>query len=109
MRHISHEGHGEDLERQPSGAPLQLISIPLFSEENTSHSTLEVAHGHEAKISSDHHTHPPIYKRRTEANSTELFFDLFFVANMTVFTTDHEIDNGEGKSSSMSSMFLGRI
>ena len=114
MRHGSHDGHAEDLERHPSTAPLKLIAIPLYDDENTSHSTLESSSGlraggtprmdeNTAKFtaehgSHDHHLHRPIYKRRTEANSTELFFDLFFVANLTVFTTQHEVDAGQSTS-----------
>ena len=45
------------------------------------------------------HTRSPLFKPRFEAKTVELFFDLFFVANLTVFAIDHEINDG-------SSMYL---
>ncbi|KAI9689684.1 MAG: hypothetical protein M1820_010084 [Bogoriella megaspora] len=35
----------------------------------------------------------PAFKRHSEATSTELFYDLFFVANLTTFTSSHEIND----------------
>lgn len=114
MQHQIHGGQGDDLERHPSATPLKLIAIPLYREEGTTPSTLESSQGLQAGGShhvsekapsfavkhdgSDHHSQRPIYKRRTEANSTELFFDLFFVANLTVFSGQHEVDDGESMS-----------
>jgi len=40
----------------------------------------------------------PLFKQRSEASTIELFFDLFFVANLTVFSLDHEIDDGHSVS-----------
>jgi len=40
----------------------------------------------------------PLFKQRSEASTVELFFDLFFVANLTVFSLDHEIDDGHSMS-----------
>ncbi|KAI9694927.1 MAG: hypothetical protein M1822_000544 [Bathelium mastoideum] len=34
----------------------------------------------------------PAFQRHAEATSTELFYDLFFVANLTTFTSVHEIN-----------------
>ena len=39
----------------------------------------------------------PFFKPRHQARTVELFFDLFFVANLTVFSIDHEIDDGSSK------------
>ena len=41
----------------------------------------------------------PIFKPRHQARNVELFFDLFFVANLTVFSIDHEINDGSSKVS----------
>ena len=109
MHHESYSGHGEDLERHPSAAPLKLIAIPLHTEEGAGSESFGSSQGlragggshldeKAAQLTAGHHTQPSIYKRRTEANSTELFFDLFFVANLTVFSSRHEVDDGESMS-----------
>ncbi|KAI4234389.1 MAG: hypothetical protein LQ349_003827 [Xanthoria aureola] len=41
----------------------------------------------------------PAFREREEASSIELFYDLFFVANLTSFTTVHAIDDKETISS----------
>lgn len=38
----------------------------------------------------------PHLRRQPEATPIELFFDLFFVANLSSFTATHEINNVEG-------------
>ena len=35
----------------------------------------------------------PEFKKRTETTNIELFYDLFFVANLTAFSTNHEIND----------------
>ena len=35
----------------------------------------------------------PIFKRHHESSTIELFYDLFFVANLTIFTATHEINS----------------
>ena len=40
----------------------------------------------------------PIFREREEASSIELFYDLFFVANLTSFTNVHSIDDFTGMS-----------
>lgn len=37
--------------------------------------------------------------RRSDTTSIELFFDLFFVANLSTFTATHEINNLNGMPS----------
>ncbi|KAI9663931.1 MAG: hypothetical protein M1821_007422 [Bathelium mastoideum] len=37
----------------------------------------------------------PAFQRHAEATSTELFYDLFFVANLTTFTSVHEINTSK--------------
>lgn len=39
---------------------------------------------------------PPHLYRHSDATPIELFFDLFFVANLSTFTATHEINNLEG-------------
>lgn len=42
----------------------------------------------------DHALHDnPQFRRHTEATNAELFYDLFFVANLTVFTQVHEVND----------------
>lgn len=36
-----------------------------------------------------------VFSQRHEANTVELFFDLFFVANLATFTTYHSITDGD--------------
>lgn len=40
----------------------------------------------------------PLFREHHEANSIELFSDLFFVANLATFTANHDIENAQGKS-----------
>ena len=35
----------------------------------------------------------PSFKRHEEATDIELFFDLFFVANLTIFSQNHELNS----------------
>ena len=48
----------------------------------------------------DRHDDPdePKLKRAHEASVIQLFYDLFFVANLTTFTKVHEINNSESMS-----------
>jgi hypothetical protein len=64
------------------------------------------AHAHGSVSSGSDHGSPaeqdpdvPVLKRAHEASTIQLFFDLFFVANLTTFTSLHEIDNWQGRSS----------
>jgi hypothetical protein len=38
-----------------------------------------------------------IFREHHEADSIELFYDLFFVANLATFTANHDIENPQGK------------
>jgi len=40
----------------------------------------------------------PELRRQSDATPIELFFDLFFVANLSTFTATHEINNVNGMS-----------
>ncbi len=46
-----------------------------------------------------HHTDSdaPMFKHHHEATSIELFYDLFFVANLATFTANHEVDTRESE------------
>lgn len=46
-----------------------------------------------------HDAEPPAFREKEEASSIELFFDLFFVANLTSFTTIHPIDDKQSEYS----------
>lgn len=50
------------------------------------------SHGHSAPraVSPD-----PIFEKHAEATNIELFYDLFFVANLTVFSTVKEVNDGQ--------------
>lgn len=39
----------------------------------------------------------PVLKRAHEASTIQLFYDLFFVANLTTFTNVHEIDDADSE------------
>lgn len=39
----------------------------------------------------------PVYRHSPEASKIELFYDLFFVANLTSFTSNHPIDSRDSK------------
>ena len=46
---------------------------------------------------------PPL-RFQTESNTIQLFYDLFFVANLTTFTAKHEINDGSRKSHHLSNV-----
>jgi len=80
------------------------ITGPLdCKEDNMNHKTHEETNtnAQENVIDIDQtHLHPtesdaPMFKHHHEATSIELFYDLFFVANLATFTANHEIDTGE--------------
>jgi hypothetical protein len=80
------------------------ITGPLdCREDNSNHRTHE-----ETKINTPENTiefdqirlhhmesDAPLFKHHHEATAIELFYDLFFVANLATFTANHEIDTGE--------------
>src|SRR5436305_11514767 len=41
--------------------------------------------------------HIPIFKPHRESSTIELFYDLFFVANLTVFTKNYEVKSAKGE------------
>ena len=92
---------------------LPLIVSPLAGEDDDHHD----GHGDHHGGHGDHHDekrgstasvasvktlapHPeePRLKMPHEAPTIELFYDLYFVANLTVFSSQHEIHSWNGKS-----------
>ena len=85
-------------------------SLPWFASPLEEHSEHPLAHHsreHDAeapydtspeKEQTEHQTHPALdreltFREREEASSIELFYDLFFVANLSSFTGTHDIDS----------------
>lgn len=66
-------------------------SLPLSSEQSSIEKSEPVVSICEDGSST------PAFRQREEASSIELFYDLFFVANLTSFTTVHAIDDAESK------------
>jgi hypothetical protein len=49
----------------------------------------------------DPHDHEPVLRYHHESPTIQLFYDLFFVANITTFTSQHEVSNVNGKLSNI--------
>ena len=64
--------------------------LPLFLLANPLHDSLSVQDAPDTGVSS--------FRPRHETKPIELFYDLFFIANLTVFSIDHEINNGSSAS-----------
>ncbi|KAI9719594.1 MAG: hypothetical protein M1812_003365 [Candelaria pacifica] len=75
---------------------LPLIASPLEDESHHGHGSEESleAKEHSALVTvTESSDVPPAFREKEEASSIELFYDLFFVANLTTFTTGHPIDD----------------
>ncbi|KAI9704373.1 MAG: hypothetical protein M1836_007236 [Candelina mexicana] len=75
---------------------LPLIASPLEDESHHRHASEESLEpkGHSALVTvAEPSDVPPAFREKEEASSIELFYDLFFVANLTTFTTGHPIDD----------------
>lgn len=53
-----------------------------------------LAHSHETE-QDPNRTKVQIFKDHKECSTAELFYDLFFVANLAAFSTSHEIVDGD--------------
>ena len=73
---------------------LPLIATPLEQEGGHGH-----PHGHNHSEIAVIRDNNPAFREKEEASTIELFYDLFFVANLTSFTTIHAIDDRTSKSS----------
>ena len=91
---------------------VSLISSPLASAEDMAHGHHTHAdgkggsdHDHEDESGSSTHStekrerlpDEPVLKRPHEAPTIQLFFDLYFVANLTTFSGQHEIHDTGGE------------
>lgn len=68
------------------------------SDEHESHSGAAMKSQTEALTTEIHRHRVPIFREREEASTIELFYDLFFVANLSSFTAVHSIDEATSKS-----------
>lgn len=93
---------------------LPLYASPLEEESSEHHHGHEHhLHGHdlqsapeyptqkESSTVEEHQVRPALgraltFREREEASSIELFYDLFFVANLSSFTSTHNIDDARG-------------
>lgn len=95
---------------------LKLVKSPLKEEAHEGHSLIptreseEPASEHKQQIApvetnasvlpfenNDEAIHDtPAFRHHAEATSNELFYDLFFVANLTTFTNNHEVNSLSG-------------
>ena len=82
-----------DYERQATGSDTP--SQPLYNGESYGNAKEGFKGLSENGKTTGYSRAPPIFKRRIEATNAELFFDLFFVANLTVFTLVHELNSGQ--------------
>ncbi|TVY43268.1 hypothetical protein LSUB1_G000922 [Lachnellula subtilissima] len=75
---------------------LTLVKSPLVNEKSGGHSQpIDSENGRNEMYMFE----TPEFQRHEEATSIELFYDLFFVANLTTFTSLHEINGGHTLSS----------
>lgn len=74
--HPSPSNHSIENEQEPKGLAREPTHLELADNDHTLHEN-------------------PAFHRHTEATNAELFYDLFFVANLTVFTTIHEVNDGK--------------
>ncbi|GIZ45783.1 hypothetical protein CKM354_000893600 [Cercospora kikuchii] len=85
------------------GSHLPLIRSPFVQpgeqkyhhHEHHPHSSDEESHPGKPKIERSDTISKPAFRRFAQASHSELFYDLFFVANLTVFTYVHEINDGD--------------
>jgi hypothetical protein len=97
-------------ERQDSNVTpkLRLVGSPVLSRENSTMQPFSSAEpgGNgkdisrtktEGSASSDDGL--PVFERHAESTAIELFYDLFFVANLTTFSNIHEINSNKNLTS----------
>lgn len=101
-RHSSHSAHAHSHKK-----PLRLLANPInkdvrqfitsdsgdlekYSNGNSSDTTTLAGDGKTSR------GNVIIYKQHHEASTIELFYDLFFVANLAYFTAEHQHTDGQG-------------
>ena len=74
---------------------LPLIASPLADTDDIHHQRHGVREKtfEKSQIFSLDQQQTPVFRKKEEASPIELFYDLFFVANLTSFTTVHPIDD----------------
>lgn len=91
---------------------LPFIATPLEQEgghgqhySNPSKGSLDSAKDSNSSVDSSETTvirqNRPSFRKKDEATTIELFYDLFFVANLTSFTSVHAIDSRSSESLSL--------
>jgi hypothetical protein len=87
-------GHGHAAAHEKTPPP------PRKQSESSDASDDEIA---EKGVS--HHLEPEL-RYHHESPAIQLFYDLFFVANITTFTSQHEVNNSNGKQFKRNARFL---
>ena len=90
---------------------VDLIQSPLSEGDDAQHDQhahpVEQRHGpqdsHQPSFSSQYtmkepDPEEPVLKKAHEAPTIQLFFDLYFVANLTTFSAQHDIHSADGKA-----------
>ncbi|KAJ6442741.1 low temperature requirement A [Purpureocillium lavendulum] len=93
--------HESDPEKGVALARLKLVKSPVISKKDTrkprseSTASTEQDHGnnHDEQADSTLQEELPIFQRHNESTTIELFYDLFFVANLATFSGIHEIQS----------------
>lgn len=82
-------------------SPLDEKALRVDSRGNTPDETAPNLEGQDLQFRHDqlhkHEADQPIFKKHHESSTIELFYDLFFVANLTTFTANHEIVSGPSR------------
>ncbi|KAK4500927.1 hypothetical protein PRZ48_009119 [Zasmidium cellare] len=78
---------------------LPIVQSPLVQPEKDDGEDIEAgrldSHSPSPKPPGDVENETPQFRRFQQSTNIELFYDLFFVANLTVFTYEHEVNDGE--------------
>ncbi len=78
----------------PGCSPQCVRRLPLFLLANPLHDVKDSS----LTVQDASDPHRPTFRPRHETKPIERFYDLFFIANLTVFSIDHEINNGSSES-----------
>ncbi|OAQ79461.1 low temperature requirement A [Purpureocillium lilacinum] len=91
--------HESDHETGSAPTRLKLVGSPLVSNKGArkpeSAASSELGHSHQRLDQADSTLleELPIFQRHNESTAIELFYDLFFVANLATFSNIHEIQS----------------
>lgn len=96
---LAHQRKTSTLSNSPSqptfvniSGPVELAAPYSLSHNNDNASNNGVHISHNERLDEVQMRETPEFKRYEEATNLELFYDLFFVANLTTFTNSHEIN-----------------